>query len=373
MNVLVLGAGLQGRAVLHDLNRSPLVEKILAADVSLAGAGEFVARNKLAKVELVAADALAPEVLAGLIARIRARAVVCMLPAHLSGIIARGAIEAGVPFVNTSYGHWVADLDGLARERGVSVLPEMGFDPGLDLMAGRLAVDDLDVVEGMYSYGAGVPEPAAADNAIKYKITWTFDGVLKAYKRSSRLIRGGAEVEIPGLEIFRPENIHLIDVPGAGQLEAYPNGDAVQFVETFGLDRANLKDMGRFAARWPGHCAFWRVMAEMGFLEDTPLDLGGGRGLSPHEFLVRHLGPRLNFLDHQRDLAILRVQTWGRRAGRGLQHGRDRGITRRGRRQSPPHRRPQRPRLCRRKLLSRRRNRLRVTGRSRAPGRGRSR
>ena len=45
----------------------------------------------------------------------------------------------------------------------ITILPEMGMDPGIDLVLARLAVDELDTVYGLYSYGAGLPEPACAE------------------------------------------------------------------------------------------------------------------------------------------------------------------------------------------------------------------
>jgi saccharopine dehydrogenase-like NADP-dependent oxidoreductase len=144
---------------------------------------------------------------------------------------------------------------------------------------------------------------SAADNALKYKITWTLEGVLNAYRRPARLLRDGQPVDIPGTEIFREKNIHLIHVPGVGDLEAYANGDAIEFIKRFNLG-PKLKDMGRYAARWTGHCAFWRVMADMGFLEDAPL-----------KFLVEHLTPRLQFRENERDVAVLRIEAWGIKQG----------------------------------------------------------
>jgi len=314
MKPLLLGLGLQGKATLHDLARSPEVERIVVADRDAGPVADWIAAHGRGKAAAAALDAGSPAALAELIRASGCDIVVCMLPAPLGPTVARAAVEAGVPFVSTSYTGAVAELDGLARERGVTVLPEMGFDPGIDLCLARLAIDELDVVEGLNSYGAGVPEASAADNPLKYKITWTFDGVLKAYKRDARLMRDGREVTIPGAEIFRPENIHTIEVPGLGALEAYPNGDAIHFAEVFGLD-GTLRHMGRYAARWPGHCAFWRTMVELGFLSDEPTELGGGR-FTPHQFLVHHLSPRLQFAPGERDVAILRVEAWGRKAGR---------------------------------------------------------
>jgi lysine 6-dehydrogenase len=307
MKALVLGLGLQGRAVIHDLSKNPLVDELVGADMDTASAEEFLKRGSYPNVRLQRLDASSRQDLVDFMRQSRADIVVCMLPAFLAHTVAEACIEVGLAFVNSSYARWVADLDAKARQRGVTILPEMGFDPGIDLILCSRAVTELDEVHGLYSYGLGVPEPSAADNALKYKITWTFEGVLNAYRRPARLLKDGQEVEVPGNEIFREENIHLIEVPGVGTLEAYPNGDALQFIDLFGLARPKLRSMGRFAARWPSHCAFWRVMAEMGFLEDEPL-----------QFLVRHLTPRLQYRDTERDVAVLRIEAWGLKDGRKL-------------------------------------------------------
>ena len=153
-----------------------------------------------------------------------------------------------------------------------------------------LAVNELDEVHGLYSYGAGLPEPACAgDNPLHYKITWTFEGVLNAYRRPARLLKDGVEISIPGGDIFRQEHVHSLDIPGLGRLEAYPNGDAIDFIRTFGLG-PNLKHMGRFKMRWPGHCRFWERMSDLGFLSDEPLEIDGCE-IAPFRFLVEHLTP----------------------------------------------------------------------------------
>jgi saccharopine dehydrogenase-like NADP-dependent oxidoreductase len=303
MNALVLGLGLQGRAVTHDLSGRDRIDAIIGADMDTAAAEVFLKKGRYPTVRLQRIDARRKDDLVALMRGSRAAIAVCMLPTFLAHTVAEACLAAGIPFVNTSYAHWVADLDEQAREKGVTILPEMGFDPGIDLLLGGLAVGGLDEVHGMYSYGLGVPEPTAADNPLKYKITWTLEGVLNAYRRPARILKDGRTVDIPGTHIFRPEHIHTIAVDGLGELEAYPNGDALDFIGRFGLGDG-LRDMARLAARWPGHCAFWRTMAELGLLEDDPL-----------QFLVRHLTPRLQFRDGERDVAVLRVQTWGIKDG----------------------------------------------------------
>jgi saccharopine dehydrogenase-like NADP-dependent oxidoreductase len=61
-------------------------------------------------------------------------------------------------------------------------------------------------------------------------------------------------------------------------------------------------------------------MAELGFLDDTPMPVDGG-SISPRQFLVRHLTPKLQFIASERDVIILRVSAWG------LKQGRQRRVT----------------------------------------------
>ncbi len=314
MKALVLGIGLQGKAVIHDLEQSSLITAVLAADLDVVKIGEYIRGAGYKKVIPLAVDAGNEGELVQTIRASGANVVICMVPPTLGHQVARAAVEAGIPFVSSSYTGTLQELDGEARARGITILPEMGMDPGIDLILGTVAVGELDEVHGFHSYGAGIPEMNAADNPLRYKITWTFDGLLNAYRRPARVLRGGKETSIPGTEIFSEEHMHLLDIPGLGTLEAYPNGDAIHYRELFGIG-PGLIEMGRFALRWPGHCRFWYTMAQLGFLDDEPVAIEGAR-VSPRQFLVHHLGPRLQFREGERDVVILRAQVWGVKVGR---------------------------------------------------------
>lgn len=315
MKAIVLGVGLQGKAVIHDLERSDLISRIYATDINLVDAKTYLDRMRYAKTRVVKLDVSREKDLAGKYSEMGVDVVICMLPIELALTAARAAMDASIPFVSSNYTYQLQELDALAKEKGIIILPEMGLDPGIDLVLGRLAVDELDQVHGLYSYGGGVPAlECANDNPIRYKISWIFDRVLAVYTREARLVKDGRLHVIPGDEIFRPENVNEIEFPGIGKLEAYPNGDAERYVEIFGLDK-ELVEMGRFALRWPGHSKFWRKMVDLGLLDDTPISVGGTE-LSPRSFISQWLTPRLQYTDEQRDLALLRVEAWGIKEGR---------------------------------------------------------
>jgi len=191
MKAIVLGMGLQGKAVIHDLESSSLITGIFAADIfttgnSLAEADDYLKKRGYSKTKALKLDVSKEKDLAGKFSERDINVVICMLPIELSLTAARAALDAGIPFISSNYTYDLSVLDDPAKKKNGIILPEMGLDPGIDLVLGRLSIDELDVVHGIYSYGGGIPAPECADDSpIKYKISWIFDRVLDVYVREA--------------------------------------------------------------------------------------------------------------------------------------------------------------------------------------------
>ncbi len=314
MNVLVLGGGRQGKAAIYDLVGSPEVKRLLCADAELDALRAFLAPLGTPKASAVQLDASDTAALRSLM-NDAIDVVVDLLPRQFAPSVAQAAIDAGVHLVNTNYDHDLRDLAAKAQQANVALLPEMGFDPGIDLVLAGEAVRHLDEVHALISYGGGVPEPSAShDNPLRYKITWTWEGVLHSYHRTARQIREGQIITIPADKLFEPEHGRVIELPELGELEAFPNGDASVYAEKLGIERT-VRTVARYALRWPGHRAFWQAMVQLGFLDETPVP-GLPTEVTPRQFMVHHLEPRLRYEPEQRDLAIIRVDVEGLAGGR---------------------------------------------------------
>lgn len=316
MKILLLGTGMQGRAALDDLARSRDVTRVVAADRDIDAPRALVdARGWGAKVTCRQVDASDPAALDRLFAD-GFDVVIDLLPVPFIRLAAPAAVRARVHYVNTFY--TTPEVSALAEEAeaaGVTLLPEMGLDPGIDLVLLGDMARSLDEVTGILSYGAGIPEPAATDNPIRYKVSWTFEGVLRSYCRAARLVRDGQIICVGDHDQFRPEHLHEVVVPGVGRLEAFPNGDAVSYAERLGCDPSTLRVAGRYAMRYPGHAAFWLPLVELGLLDDEPVEVGGVT-VSKRQVLAAALAPRLQYRDGERDLAIIRIEVEGRAGGR---------------------------------------------------------
>jgi saccharopine dehydrogenase-like NADP-dependent oxidoreductase len=314
MKIAVLGGlGMQGKAALLDLARSARVREITCADVSLKEWNRLAAITDLSKIKPVQMDGSSKKALAALFKQ-GFDAVIDLLPLPFMVNAFEAALEARVPLVSTNYGKPIQHLHEPAKAAGVSLMPECGLDPGIDLVICGHAVRQFDELHVLNSYCGGIPEKRACTNPLAYKISWNFDMVLRSQKRPSVFIRKGQRVEVPAAEQHETEMIHTIDFPGLGKMEAVPNGDAVFYTDLLGVT-PRIREAGRYALRWPGWCAFWRPLKRLGLLSDDPLP-GLDGALTPHQFMVKLLEPQLQYRDDEKDVVAMYNLFSGTKDGR---------------------------------------------------------
>jgi saccharopine dehydrogenase-like NADP-dependent oxidoreductase len=161
-------------------------------------------------------------------------------------------------------------LDGAAQAAGLTVLNEIGVDPGIDHMSAMRVIDDVKrrggKVTAFSSYCGGLPAPDANTNPWGYKFSWSPRGVLMAGKNDGRFLRDGQTVEIPGGELFA--HYESVEVPGGGTFEGYTNRDCLGYIDQYGLE--GIPNMFRGTLRYPGWCDTLRAFVRLGYLDDAP-------------------------------------------------------------------------------------------------------
>ena len=313
MNVLVLGGcGIQGRAALYDLSRNERVDHVACADIQpeLADSFDFIDR---AKIQIVRIDANDPNALASVMDE-KFDVVLDFLPPHCIRTVAEVAIKRGVHLVNTNYAYDILDLHQAAKQKGIAIIPECGLDPGIDLILYNYSLKYFDRVFKLNSYCGGIPEKAACDNPLKYKISWNISAALKSQVRDATLLADGEIIRVPAKDQHANAFIHTIAFPGLGTLEAIPNGDAVRYAKLLKI-ADTLRETGRYALRWPGWCAFWDPLKKFGFLSDAPVK-GLAGSVSPLEMVAKLLEPQLQYTDSEKDLCVMVNKVEGVRAGK---------------------------------------------------------
>jgi saccharopine dehydrogenase-like NADP-dependent oxidoreductase len=291
MHALLIGTGMQGRAALHHLANSPGITTITAADRNVDATRRFAEarggdESRITWVTLDAGDAAA---LGRLFAN-RPDVAIDLLPVPFIGAVAHAAASRRPEHVLRDTG---TSGPGSARARSRRhAAARARHGSGHRPAAAGDAARRFDRVTEVLCYGAGVPEPAAATKPLKYKISWTFEGVLRSYLRPASLVQDGRVVHLPETAQFAPEHSHAVAVNEVGVLEAFPNGDVLPYLRLLGVDPSGVRRAGRFAMRYPGHSAFWKTMVDLHLLDDDAV-LVDGVAVNRRRFLAAALEPHL--------------------------------------------------------------------------------
>jgi lysine 6-dehydrogenase len=310
----VVGAGRQGVAAAYDLALRGDASRILFLDLDDAAAQGAAARiNTLAGRDLASgarADASDERAMTARLAGTQAILSAAHYNVNLG--LTRVAAAVGAHMVDLG-GHTGVvreqhGLDAEARRAGVTVVPDTGMGPGLNVSLAAYAMSRLDRPREVRIWDGGLPqEPREPWN---YASTFSMSGLTNEYDGVAHFLRGSEIVDVPafdGLELLQ------FDQP-IGTLEA--------FVTSGGLSTApwtwkgTLERLENKTLRYPGHCARFTAYRDLGLLGQTPIQVGGSP-VVPREMFHALLEPLIGAgSEPVRDVCVMRVVATGERGGR---------------------------------------------------------
>jgi len=295
--IVVLGGGRVGSAIVGDLVREEGL-RVTVADVSEEVVRELGA---VKGVEAVEADLADPERVMGLVRG--ADLVVGAVPGFMGFATVEAVIAAGVDMVDISFfPEDPFELDGAARERGVTVLVDCGIAPGSgNVILGHHA-DTWDTVESFSCMVGGLPVERRWP--WEYRAVFSPMDVIEEYTRPARMVEGGRVVVRPALS-----GVELVDFPGIGTLEAF-NTDGLRTL----LTTMDVPEMSEKTLRYPGHAEKMRLLREAGFFDTAPRRIGRAE-IRPLDLTASLLFPQWRLGPGEEDLTVMRVEIEGRRGG----------------------------------------------------------
>jgi saccharopine dehydrogenase (NADP+, L-glutamate forming) len=200
--------------------------------------------------------------------------VISLVPYSFHPLVANHCLQKGKNLITASYvSAEMAAFDQEAKEQGLIFLNEIGLDPGIDHMSAMRIIDDVHARGGKIrhfrSYCGGLPAPEANDNPYGYKFSWAPRGVLMASRNGARYWRDNHEVNVRPERLFR--DMHLLEVPGAGVYEAYPNRDSLEYRDIYDLGD-EVRSVFRGTLRYIGWCNTMHSLVKVGMLDNEPRD-----------------------------------------------------------------------------------------------------
>ncbi len=197
--------------------------------------------------------------------------VLSFVPFQFHTTVAKVCIAEKTPMVTASYTHadmWA--LDEAAKDAGITILNEIGLDPGIDHMTAMQMIDQAhekgQKVEAFVSWCGGIPAPEASDNPLGYKFSWSPMAVLTAVSNDAKYLSQGEEKIIKGDDLM--QSMRDIEIDKDFNLRGYANRDSLGYKEAYNIPE--VKTLLRGTLRYPGFAQVIDAAKNIGLLSNEP-------------------------------------------------------------------------------------------------------
>ena len=305
--MLVLGAGRMGLGAAYDLaHNSAGVELVTVADVDVGRARAVAETLRDGRVRAEQVDVEDHARVVGLM-RGHDAAISCVTYFH-NLALARAAVEARTNFCDLGGNNAVVGaelaLDAEARAAGINIIPDCGLAPGMVAVLAAHGAARFDELQEIHIRVGGLPQQPKPP--LNYQLVFSVEGLINEYVERARVIRGGEIVEIDSMT-----EVEELSFPAPFErMEAFQtSGGTSTLPETFS---GRLRELDYKTIRYPGHCAQFKLLIDLGLASGDEVDLGGAR-VTPRrllgEMLVRHLPA------DEPDVVLVRLEFRGRAEG----------------------------------------------------------
>src|ERR1700761_7563625 len=160
----------------------------------------------------------------------RADLAISLIPYTFHATVIKSAIRNKKNVVTTSYvSPAMLELEDEAKEAGITVMNEIGLDPGLDHLYAIKTIDEVHKAGGkitsFLSYCGGLTAAECSDNPLGYKFSWSSRGVLLALKNAAKYYQDGKVVEVSSEDLMSTAKPFHTGYQGYAFV-AYPNRDS---------------------------------------------------------------------------------------------------------------------------------------------------
>lgn len=293
--IVVLGAGLVGKAIALDLSRD---FDVTSADIST----EALQQVQAAGIKTRQIDLADKKQLLDLISPFDL--VVGAVPGFMGFKTVETVIEAGKNMVDISFFPEDAfALDEKAKSKNVTIVTDCGVAPGIsNLVAGyhykRMKIQNYECLVG------GLP--VIREWPYEYKAVFSPIDVIEEYVRPARYVQNGALVVKEALS--DPELIHFDKV---GTLESWNSDGLRSLIKTL----PGIPNMIEKTLRYPGCIEYLRVLRESGFFSYDEVEVKGVK-IRPIDVTAKLLFPKWKLKPGEEEFTVMRIRVDGEENGK---------------------------------------------------------
>ncbi|MFA6569876.1 MAG: saccharopine dehydrogenase C-terminal domain-containing protein [Bacteroidota bacterium] len=292
--IIVLGAGMVGRAMAIDLSSNYIVTSVDLNKDNL----DMLKRKK---IKTICADLSSAEVIANLVKD--NDFVVGAVPGFMGFETLRNVIKSGKDVVDISFFPEDAfELDRLAKKHKVTAVVDCGVAPGMsNLILGyhnkRMKVENFEFIVG------GLP--LIRVYPFQYKAPFSPVDVIEEYTRPARFMENGKIVVKPALS--EPENYNFTEV---GTLVGF-NTDGLRTL----LKTMKIPNMKEKTLRYPGYLELIKLIKDCGFFDTNEIEINGTK-IRPIDFSSKILFPQWKLGEFEEEFTAMRILIEGTEKGK---------------------------------------------------------
>ncbi|KAH9909985.1 Saccharopine dehydrogenase [Xylariomycetidae sp. FL2044] len=195
--------------------------------------------------------------------------VISLIPYTFHATVIKSAIRQKKHVVTTSYvSPAMMELDQQCKDAGITVMNEIGLDPGIDHLYAIKTIEEVHKAGGkiltFLSYCGGLADDAAC-NPLGYKFSWSARGVLLALRNHAKFWEDGKIVDVASKDLMGTAKPYFVQE--GFDLVGYPNRDSTPYKERYNIPESQT--ILRGTLRYKGFPEFIRVLVQIGFLDDA--------------------------------------------------------------------------------------------------------
>ena len=191
-----------------------------------------------------------------------------------------------------------------AKRQGVTLVPDCGLAPGLVSVLAAHGIARLTEVDRVRIRVGGLP--VKPQPPLNYQLVFSVHGLINEYVEPCTKLRDGRIIEEEPLT-----DVEQLEFPSPfGKLEAFnTSGGTSTLPQTF---RGQVPQLDYKTIRYPGHCAQFKLLLDLGLMDRQPQKLGAAK-VVPRDLLASLLTAKLP--QDGKDCVLVRVVVEGRRNG----------------------------------------------------------
>ena len=302
----IIGTGRQGTAAAYDLLMYANISNLLLLDNNQESIDKCMLKiNSLKSNANIVAHIIDFDDMQNLKDRLRTVDIfLSSVPYRYNLMLTEIALETSCSMVDLG-GHTHNVIEQLkyseqAKESNITIVPDCGMGPGMNITMGCLAMEKFDVAEDIFIWDGGLPQnPKPPWN---YSLFFNIKGLTNEYDGDAFFLRNGKIEKVPCFNDI--ENLYFDEL---GELEAaVTSGGLSTMPWSF---EGKLNTLENKTLRYKGHWNEMIAYRQLGLFNEDKIEFKGIQ-FAPRDFYHFLLEPKLNTNDIH-DICLMRVDAYG--------------------------------------------------------------